>query len=240
MAEWAAKRFWTDATVEKDGDGYAVRLDGRAVKTPAKAALIVPSHTMAEAIAAEWQAVVEMIDPNVMPFTRSANAAIDKVATQFDEVADMLAAYGASDLLCYRATGPDGLVNRQAEGWDPLLDWAHETYGARLLTTAGVMPITQGADALAALRGEVFSATVFELTALHDLIAMSGSLILGLAVTQRRLTADSAWALSRIDETWQAEQWGDDEDAMEMAEIKRKAFVHAAESYQMVKSGLNG
>ena len=240
MSEWAAKRFWTDVTVEPEGDGFAIRLDGRAVKTPAKVALTVPSDALAEAIAQEWRAIKEKIDPNVMPFTRSANAAIDKVAVQFDAVADMLAAYGGSDLLCYRAETPDALTARQAEGWGPLLDWANDTFGARLVTTPGLMPIAQDDAALAALRAPLFESCAFELTALHDLIALSGSLVLGLAVAHGRLTPDAAWDLSRIDERWQAEQWGDDEDAMALAEIKRTAFVHAATVYKMVNINLRG
>ena len=231
MGDWVAKRFWTDVTVEAEGDGFAVRLDGRPVKTPAKVALTVPSAQMAEEIAKEWRAVDEKIDPTVMPFTRSANAAIDKVATQFHDVAQMLAAYGGSDLLCYRADSPDGLVARQTEGWDPLLDWADATFGARLAVTAGIMPVEQVDAALTALAQPLFDATAFELAALHDLIAMSGSLVLALAVTRRRLSAAEAWALSRVDEIWQAEQWGDDEEAVQAAEIKRSAFAHAANFY---------
>lgn len=240
MSEWAAKRFWTDATVEKDGTGFAIRLDGRSVKTPAKTALVVPSRALADAIAKEWQAVEGKIDPNTMPFTRSANAAIDKVSVQFTDVAKMLAAYGGSDLLCYRAESPTALVDRQAAAWDPVLDWAHDVFGARLTTTAGIMPIEQDAKAIETIQKPLFEATVFELTALHDLIALSGSLVLGLAVTQRYLAADAAWALSRVDETWQSEQWGEDEDAAQMAEIKRKAFLHAAKFHQMAKNTPNG
>jgi len=233
MSNWVAKRFWTDVTIEKQEGGFAVGLDARFVKTPAKAPLVVPSREMAKAVAAEWHLVDEKIDPTLMPFTRSANAAIDKVSVQFNEVAMMLAAYGGSDLLCYRAESPEELVARQCAGWDPLLDWAQATYGARLATTVGIMPVSQGDQALAALTEPLLAASPFELAALHDLIAMSGSLVLALAVTQGRLTALDSWDLSRIDETWQAEQWGADEDAMQVAKVKQTAFLHAAEFYQM-------
>lgn len=234
MNAWAAKRFWSDARVVAVDDGFTVQLDARPVKTPAKAPLVVPTRGLAEAIAAEWQVVDEKIDPNQMPFTRSANAAIDKVTAQFTEVADMLAAYGGSDLLCYRADSPDGLVKRQNNAWDPVLDWAHKTYRALLLPTAGLMPVTQDEAALAALSAPLYRATAFELTALHDLISLSGSLVLALAVTQRHLTPDTAWALSRIDEDWQAEQWGADEEAVQAAEVKRDSFLHAAHLYELV------
>ena len=231
MSEWAAKRFWTDATVVTSDAGFAVQLDGRAVKTPAKAPLVVPSQAIAEAIAAEWQAVEEKIDPSVMPFTRSANAAIDKVTPQFREVADMLAAYAESDLLCYRAEAPAELAQRQADRWDPILDWAHATFGGRLMPTAGLMPVDQNADAIASLTAPLYQATPFALTAFHDLISLSGSYVLGLTVTQGHFSPEDAWALSRLDEEWQAEQWGRDEEAEEAAEIKRLAFLHAANFY---------
>lgn len=240
MSDWAAKRFWTDVTVEREHEGFGIRLDGRPVKTPAKVALNVPTQSLAEAIAQEWRSIEGKVDPNVMPFTRSANAAIDKVAVQFGDVADMLAAYGGSDMLCYRADAPDSLVTRQSAGWDPLLNWAEDVLGARLVTTIGLMPIEQDHAALANLRTPLMDSTAFELTALHDLIALSGSLVLGLAVAHDRLTPDEAWNLSRIDEVWQAEQWGKDDDALALAEIKRMAFVHAATVYQMVRINLHG
>jgi len=235
MNAWVAKRFWKDVTVAPEEGGYTIKLDGRGVKTPAKAPLVVPTSDLAEAIAVEWRAVVEEIDPEVMPFTRSANAAIDKVRVQFKEVADMLAAYGASDLLCYRATTPAALIDRQAAAWDPVLDWASETFGARLKTTGGLMPIDQDDKAVLALSKPLYAATPFELTALHDLIALSGSLVLALGVTFGHLSPDNAWTLSRLDEAWQAEQWGVDEDAEKAAAIKRLAFDHAACFLQMVK-----
>jgi chaperone required for assembly of F1-ATPase len=233
MSNWVAKRFWTDVNVIEVDGGFAVQLDTRPVKTPAKAALVVPTRAMANVVADEWRLVVEKIDPNVMPFTRSANAAIDKVAVQFFDVATMLAAYGGSDLLCYRAENPAGLVQRQLDGWDPLLDWAQDTFGARLVSTVGIMPIDQSEPDLAALSAPLFAATNFELAAFHDLIAMSGSLILALGVTRRHLSPAYAWALSRIDETWQAERWGADDDAVQVAEIKRTAFLHAAKFHEM-------
>jgi hypothetical protein len=147
MTGWKAKRFWKAVTVVQEGGGFAVRLDARPVKTPAKRPLVLPTRAMAEAVAAEWAAVDNAIDPRRMPVTRAANAAIDKVATQFDEVAAMIAAYGASDLLCYRATAADPLARAQAEAWDPMLAWAERTYGARLATTEGVVPIAQPAEA---------------------------------------------------------------------------------------------
>lgn len=234
MSEWKAKRFWKDVTVEPVAEGFAVRLDGRAVKSPAKTEVIVPTHALAEAIAEEWRAVDEEIDPRQMPYTRAANAALDKVTLQREEVAEMLAEYGASDLTCYRADAPDALVARQAEAWDPLLDWASETYGARLMPTAGVIFAAQDADALARLKAEVHALSPWQLTALHDLVALSGSLVIAFAVTRNARDPETAWALSRIDETWQIEQWGEDEEAQEIAEIKRADFLRAAALWKML------
>ena len=239
MSDWAAKRFWADVAVVADAGGFGIRLDGRVVKTPSKAPLVVPTQPVAEAIAQEWRAVDVLIDPRVMPYTRSANAAIDKVSVQFDEVAEMLAAYGGSDLLCYRAHGPDELRARQMDAWDPLLQWADATFGARLACTDGIMPVGQPEAGLSALRAPLFTATPFELTALHDLIALSGSLVLALCVTQRRLNAAEAWTSSRVDETWQAEQWGIDEEAMDAAALKGTAFAHAANLYGLLQNDLS-
>ncbi|WP_434289241.1 ATP12 family chaperone protein [Celeribacter sp. SCSIO 80788] len=234
MAEWAAKRFWKDTTVAEAEGGFTVHLDGRPVRTPAKAPLILPTRALAELIAAEWDAQEGAIDPNTMPATRGANAAIDKVAVQHAEVADMLSDYGDSDLLCYRAEHPRELVERQEAAWDPLLDWAEEVLEARLEPRAGVMHAPQATDALEALRRRTHALNAFELAAFHDLVALSGSLLLGFAVIEGRLAPEEAWGLSRIDEAFQIEQWGEDEEATEAAEIKRQSFLQAALFYRVV------
>ncbi|WP_299298595.1 ATP12 family protein [uncultured Tateyamaria sp.] len=227
MTEWKQKRFWTTATAAEIDGGWQVQLDGRAVKTPAKAPLMLPTAALAQAVAAEWDAQDEVVNPLTMPFTRSANAAIDKVAIQHAEVADMLAAYGDADLLCYRADSPEGLVARQSATWDPYLDWAADTLGARLAPRTGVMHESQDADALATLAKQVHSFTEFELAAFHDLVSLSGSLILGFAAAQDLNPAPTIWAASRVDEAWQIEQWGEDEEAQEVEQIKKASFLHA-------------
>ena len=231
MVEWKLKRFWNAATVEQTDDGFAVLLDGRSVKTPAKAALIVPSKALAEKIASEWDAQEGDVNPEIMPFTRAANAAIDKVTLQFVEVADLIAAYGENDLLCYRAAAPQELVDRQATAWDPILDWANDVYGVRLATGQGVMHIAQPPSAIERLTQEVHALSPFQLTAFHDLVSLTGSLVLGFAIVNNRFGADVAWDLSRIDEIWQAEHWGQDEEALDLAQTKRQALLSAAEFY---------
>ncbi|WP_321366511.1 ATP12 family protein [uncultured Celeribacter sp.] len=234
MAEWAAKRFWKDTVVAEAQEGFEVHLDGRPVRTPAKMPLILPTRTLADLVAAEWDAQDGVIDPNTMPATRGANAAIDKVSIQHAEVADMLADYGDSDLLCYRAEHPQELVARQADLWDPLLEWAEGALGARLEPRAGIMHAPQSASALAVLRDKTHGFTAFELAAFHDLVSLSGSLILGFAVTEEHLDVEEAWRLSRVDEDYQIEQWGEDDEATEAAEIKRQSFVQAALFYRVV------
>lgn len=227
MAEWAPKRFWKAAGFAPMAGGYAVTLDGRGVKTPAKAALVVPTEAMAAAIAAEWDAQEQVIAPETMPTTRAANSAIDKLKDQREVVIDMLAEYGGSDLLCYRAEGPQALIARQAEQWDPLLDWAETTLAAPLVQTAGIIHAVQNPASLAALRAEIAALDNFRLTAFHDLVAISGSLVLALAVVHGRLSADAAWTVSRLDEHWQAEQWGADEEALAIELRKRADFLQA-------------
>lgn len=228
MSDWARKRFWKEVSVQPEDGGYAVLLDARRVRTPAKAALILPSRGLAELVAAEWAAQAERINPDSMPFTRAANAALDKVTGQFHEVAEMLAAYGETDLLCYRATAPAELVAEQARAWDPLLDWAATRYGVRWTVTSGVMPAPQPPETLAALSTEVTRLTPFQLTAFHDLVAMSGSLVIALAVTEGQGTPESLWEVSRIDEDWQTRHWGADDEALAQAARRRAAFLNAA------------
>lgn len=230
MAEWAAKRFWKTATIRPEGTGWTVLLDDRPVRTPGKQPLIIPTEALAQAIAAEWDAQQDVIRPETMPLTRAANSAIEKVAPQFEAVADMLGEYGGSDLLSYRADSPLALTERQAASWDPFLDWAHQDLGAALRHTQGIIHVAQDAEALGRLRAELGALDVFGLTAVHDLITLPGSLVLGLAVLKGRLSADEAFALSRIDEEFQAERWGRDEEADEAAK-GRQAAMQVAETF---------
>lgn len=235
MSEWKAKRFWKVAQVVEADGGFAVELDGRPVRTPLKSAMRLPSRAMAEAVAAEWDAQEGEIRPLTMPVTRAANAAIDKVEVQHAEVADMLAAYGDSDLLCYRADSPQELIARQAEAWDPLLDWADETFGARLIPVEGVMHAPQDHRALERLARPVHEMDAFRLTAFHDLVGISGSLIVGFAAIHEARDIGELWRLSRIDEIWQEEQWGIDEEARAQAEMKESDFYAAKRFHDLAR-----
>ncbi|QBY02380.1 ATPase [Rhodophyticola sp. CCM32] len=228
MSEWAAKRFWDKAEVSEAGAGFQVTLDARPLRTPFKSALILPTRAMARAVAGEWGAQGEQVDPLSMPVTRSANSAIDKVAPQHAAVAAMLAGYAETDLLCHRAGTPEGLVQRQTKGWDPVLDWAARIYHAPLIPTEGVLPVGQPEDSLTIYGNAVSELRPFSLTGFHDLVTLSGSLILALAVHKGQITVQEAWSLSRIDESWQIEQWGKDDEATEFAARKKDEFFHAA------------
>ncbi|MEN8933662.1 MAG: ATP12 family protein [Planktotalea arctica] len=236
MSDWKMKRFWECAEVIELETGYTVHLDARAIKTPGKAALVVPTRAMAAAMAAEWQAQGKVINPNTMPVTRSANSAVDKVTPQFDAVADMLADYAGTDLLCYRAAQPEALIERQAQHWDPLLTWCATAFDAPLTPVQGVMFAPQPVQSLTVLRELLSSMSAFELTAAHDLITLPGSFVIGMAAIHEWAQPADLWELSRLDERYQQEQWGTDEDAEEAANIKRAAFEHAYTFYKLSRT----
>ncbi|WP_213684333.1 ATP12 family chaperone protein [Roseicyclus sp.] len=230
---WKAKRFWSAVSVSEVDGGYGVMLDARRVMTPGKIPLTLPSRMMAHAIAAEWDAQEGEIAPLSMPVTRAANSAIERVTPQRAEVAAMLAAYAETDLICHRAAAPVALVAGQAAAWDPLLAWADAALAAPLIATVGVLPVDQPPTSLARLAAQVAALDAFKLTGLHDLVTISGSLIIALATTAGRLAPEQAWAISRIDEDWQIAQWGADEEAAAMAAHKRSDFLRAAQFWAM-------
>lgn len=236
MTDWALKRFWSEVDVVAEAEGWAIALDGRAVRTPARAPLVLATEALAQAVAEEWAAQEGRVRPEAMPLTRAANSAIDKVAPQREAVVEMLAAYGATDLLCYRAEAPAALARRQAEAWDPLLAWARDALGAPLVATTGLVPVAQPDHALAALRGRIAAQDVFGLTALHDLVTLSGSLVIGLAAVEGARPADALWSCARLDEDWQESQWGRDAEAAEAAEARRWDFLNAARLHRLSRS----
>ena len=227
------KRFWDKAQAVAVEGGFTVHLDGRSIKTPGKSGLIVPTHAMAEAMALEWDAQEKEINPNTMPVTKSANSAVDKVTPQFEAVADMLGEYAGTDLLCYRAAQPEALIARQAQDWDPLLAWCEATFDAALSPVSGVMFAAQPESSLQRLRALMDSMSAFELTAFHDLVTLPGSFVIGLAAVHGRAEPDALWEMSRLDERFQQEQWGRDDEAEEMAALKGEAFRHAHSFYEL-------
>jgi chaperone required for assembly of F1-ATPase len=208
------KRFYKEASAIAAADGtYAVLLDGKVVKTPKRAMLSLPNLPLGEAVAEEWRAQGETLDTQSMPLTRFAFAAIDVVTAERPTIATQVLEYAKHDLLCYRAEEPPELVARQARVWDPLLDWAAETYGARLKVAIGIKHVPQPPDAIAELQQAIARYDEFELAALHTATTITGSLILALALAEEEISADEAFAAATLDETFQAEKWGRDAEA---------------------------
>ncbi len=216
------KRFYKETAVDRaaDGDatpGWRVLLDGRPMRTPAKSVLVVPTEALAEAIAEEWRGVPEGAELNVsqLALTRLAATGLDRVAGQRGKVIEDTAKYGASDLLCYRATEPESLVQRQHAAWQPLLDWAKERHGAELAVASGLTFVSQPNAALARLRRAVEAHSDMALSALYNLTHIAGSLVIALAIAEQRLDAEQAFTAAQLDELYQIEKWGEDPIATE-------------------------
>ena len=208
------KRFYREASASASSDGgYTVLLDGKAVKTPKRAMLSLPNLALAEAVAEEWRGQGEGIDPQSMPLTRLAFAAIDVVTPKRARIAEETLKYAGTDLLCYRAEGPPELATRQAHTWDPLLDWEAETYGARLNLGSGIKHVPQPAKAIAELAQAIARYDEFELAVLHTATTVTGSLVLALALAEGEVSAGEVFAAATLDETFQAEKWGRDAEA---------------------------
>jgi chaperone required for assembly of F1-ATPase len=213
------KRFYSQAHIGEAADGgFPLLLDGKPVKTPARRALTAPTPPLAQAIAEEWNAQAALIDPAGMPLTRLANAVIDAVADMPDAVAEEVAKYLGSDLLCYRAATPEGLVASQTRAWDPVLAWAQEAIRARFVLAQGVVHVAQPAETIAAM-GAKIPADPWRLGAVSTITTLTGSALLALALAEGALDADAAWAAAHVDEDWQRSQWGSDD-----AEIERRAY----------------
>ncbi|MET0923130.1 MAG: ATP12 family protein [Xanthobacteraceae bacterium] len=208
------RRFYARAEVAEGEDGFAVLLDGRPVKTPARRTLAAPTRALAEALAAEWEAQRDVVDPAKMPLTRLANSIIDGVADAPAAVAAEAEKYLASDLVCYRAEGPDGLVARQAGAWDPVIAWAREAMGARFVVAAGMVFVAQPDAALAAARAAL-PRDPWRLGAFHAVTTLTGSALIALAVLNGRLGVEDAWRAAHVDEDWNMDFWGRDELALE-------------------------
>lgn len=222
------KRFWTDVSVGQETGGWSIAIDGRPVRTPARASLVVPNKALAEAIAGEWRDVEGEIDPRAMPLTGLANAAIDRVAPDKGSFATGLARYAEADLVCYRADNPKELVERQAESWDSLLAWARRRFDVDFVTTSGVAHVGQPPATVERLAHAVASLDAFRLAGLSPLVTIGGSLIAALAVLEKAITPDEAWQAVSLDERWQLEQWGGDAEAEAALDNRRRDFMAAA------------
>lgn len=217
-------------------EGGQVLLDGRPVRTPARALLVLPTAALAEAVGEEWRTVGEKIDPRAMPLTGFANAAIDKIAPDSPVFGQSLTTYGETDLLCYRAENPPELATRQAKIWDPLLDWARARYDIAFAVTAGIVHRAQPTEALARLAAAITARSPFELAALSPVVSIGGSLVVALMLAEDAITSDAAFDATHLDELWQAELWGEEWMAADARALRRADFVNSGRMLSLLRA----
>jgi len=222
------KRFYEEASHRPAEGGFSIHLDGRPVKTPGKALLLLPTDALGAAVAAEWAAQEKEINPAAMPLTRIANSALDAVSVRFDDVADDIARFAGSDALCYRADDPQSLVDTQRRLWDPVVDWAGSLLGGRFVLIEGIIHAAQPEDLLKAYRTRLAAETPLRLAALHTVTSLTGSAILALALKEGHLDADGVWRAAHVEEDFNIERWGEDAEAARVRAYKRTEFDAAA------------
>jgi chaperone required for assembly of F1-ATPase len=231
------KRFYKEVAVAAGEDGFVVHLDGKPVKTPGKALLALPTEGAARLVANEFAAQGETLDLGSMPAYRLVNTAIDGVASDPQAVLEDILRFSSSDLLCYRADAPDTLVRRQSEAWDPIIDWARATLGARLLLAEGVIHVEQPREAIAAIGVHLGQrAEPLRLAALHVMTSLTGSALLALAVDFGELDAETAWNAAHVDEDFQAEHWGQDSEALARRTHRKRDMLAAAELLEAIRA----
>ncbi len=219
-----AKRFYKKVKLVEQAKGYGLELDGRPVKTPLKQALSMPTRPLADQVAKEWEAQEEHINPATMLLTKLCNTALDRVGEGSQRIVDEIVDYANAELLCYRAEGPVELVARQSKQWDPILDWATEGLGARFSPTAGIVHQSQSEDCLGAFRRFVDALDDFTIAGFHNVMTLTGSAILAAAAREEHLPGERIWALAHLDEDWQIEQWGEDEEERSRRKGRQQEF----------------
>ena len=228
------KRFYKDVTIGQAEGGFRILLDGKPVRTPARNTLLLPTEALARAVGAEWDGQGDEIAASAMPLLRLSNTVIDGVSQNREDVIRAILRFGENDLLCYRAH-ESALAQRQAEGWDPLLDWARQRLSARMTVADGIGHVDQSPEALTALREAMTGYDAFTLAGLHVIASITGSLVLALAVTEGATSGAEAFHLSRIDETYQAEKWGEDSEAVKRASALAQELDKAVELIALVR-----
>lgn len=223
------KRFYKLAEAGPVDAGHTVLLDGRPITTPAKQPLIVPYKRLAEEIAREWDAQVETITPSTMPYMQYAATALDRVASQRDTIIEDLTQYGGTDLLCYRAEYPTALVQKQSAAWDPLLQWLKDRHGVSLTVTTGIAHVAQDEGVLSVMKTVLEAQSDLQLAAIHEIVSLTGSLVVTLAVIDQHLTAEQAFDISEIDETHIIEEWGEEAEAAERRKNNKNSLAAATE-----------
>lgn len=227
--EQLAKRFYKRVTVSEGDEGFSVLLDGRPVRTPSKRLLKLSSRSLAELIASEFDAQADYIKPLSMPATRLANTTIDGVADDPQPLIEDILRFAGTDLVCYRAGHPEGLVERQNAAWDPVVDWVRSTVGANMVLAEGVMHVEQRPEAIAAIGGLLRKYTdPFEVAGLHVITTLTGSALLSLGFGEGAWSADEAWQAAHVDEDWNISQWGEDAEAASKREQRRVEMTTAA------------
>lgn len=224
MTTGPARRFYKLVAVTGTAAPFAIALDERTLRTPLKRPLDLPTKVLAEALAAEWEAQAEKIQPHTMPFTKLANTALDRVATDKDRIIGEIVDFAGSDLVCYRAATPPDLVERQARIWQPVLDWARATFQGEFQATEGILHIAQPEASLAALREYLSTKSPWALTALHNLTTLTGSALLSAMACEKGILPAEAWLAAHVDEDYQIEQWGWDEEARHRRDFRKREF----------------
>lgn len=224
MTAAPARRFYKTVSVAGQGAPYAVKLDDRPLRTPLKRPLELPSRALAEAVASEWGIQPEKIDPNTMPLTKLANTALDRVATDRERIIGEIVDFAGSDLVCYRAEKPQGLVERQAKAWQPVLDWARSAFATEFQVTEGVVHIAQPATSLGATRDYLSGKSSWALVALHNMTTLTGSALIAAMACENAIPASDAWEAAHVDEDWQIEQWGWDEEVRHRRNHRKREF----------------
>ncbi len=218
------KRFYKTVAVTPGDGGFGISLDGKPVFTPARHELAVASQVLADEIAAEWEAQGERIDPATMPMTKRVNTALDRVRGREEDIVEEIVDYAGSDLLCYRADMPDGLVRRQQSHWDPVLEWAKDELHAPFTVATGINHVAQSDDSLARVRDAIAENDFYALTSLHTMTTLTGSALLALALARGHLEPDAVWDAAHVDEDWQISQWGEDAEAKARRTLRRAEF----------------
>ena len=231
------KRFYDQVTAVEEGGKHHIRLDGKTVRTPSREKLCVTRSALADKICEEWRAQGEFIDPQSMPLTQLANTAIDGVSPKIDQVVASTLNYAGSDLLCYRVDQPESLIDLQRQGWDPVLNWLKETYGAEFILGTGVMYVAQPEMSIAKIETLLQTYDASILSAVHVMTTLTGSLFLALAIAEDHMTMDQAWQAAHIDEDWQFSRWGSDADAEIRREKRFKEMQAAADFLYLARRG---
>lgn len=229
------RRFYRQASVSAAAP-FHILLDGRAIKTPAKRALVLPTIAAAEAVADEWTVQGERINPATMPLTRFANTAIDAVADTLAAVAADIVSYAGRDLLCYRAEAPTELSSAQSAKWDHVVDWVHKSCDARFTVVAGIMPVDQPETALNAIAAALKPHDAFKLTALHVMTTLTGSALLAVAQAKGAISAEDAWAAAHVDEDYQIALWGEDYEARDRRARRTAEFMAACRFLRLLNA----